>query len=91
MKSFIVRVVDKDQGACRACIPPINSSDGLRLFSRLSNCDLLSGKNASLSSLHLLFGGGFSICKTAQRYCYVYPLRRNQDPAPLPQGYTIVS
>ena len=25
---------------------------------------------------------GFSICKTAQRYCYVYPLRENQDPAP---------
>ena len=27
-------------------------------------------------------GGGFSICKTAQRYCYVYCLRGNQDPAP---------
>ena len=28
---------------------------------------------------HLL---GFSFCRRAQRYCYVYPLRRNQDPAP---------
>ena len=27
-------------------------------------------------------GGGFSICKRAQRYCYVYCLRGNQDPAP---------
>ena len=27
-------------------------------------------------------GGGFSIWRTAQRYCYVYPLMRNQDPAP---------
>ena len=27
-------------------------------------------------------GRDFSICKTAQRYCYVYPLRENQDPAP---------
>ena len=26
--------------------------------------------------------GGFSVCKTAQRYCYVYPLRGNQDPVP---------
>ena len=24
--------------------------------------------------------GGLSICKTAQSYCYVYPLRENQDP-----------
>ena len=24
--------------------------------------------------------GSFSICKAAQRYCYVYPLRGNQDP-----------
>ena len=27
-------------------------------------------------------GGGFSIWRTTQRYCYVYPLMRNQDPAP---------
>ena len=27
-------------------------------------------------------GGGFSICKTAQRCCSVYLLRGNQDPAP---------
>ena len=26
--------------------------------------------------------GGFSICKTAERYCYAYPLRRDQDPSP---------
>ena len=27
-------------------------------------------------------GGGFSIWRTTQRYCYVYPLMRNQDFAP---------
>ena len=26
-------------------------------------------------------GGGLSACRRAQRYCYVYSLRRNQDPA----------
>ena len=46
---------DKDQGVYRACIPSIQKSSGIKwfqvwllLFSRLSNCDLLSGvKNAS--------------------------------------------
>ena len=27
-------------------------------------------------------GEGFCVCKTAQRYCYVYPLRGNKEPAP---------
>ena len=27
-------------------------------------------------------GGGLSSCRRAQRCCYVYPLRSNQDPAP---------
>ena len=27
------------------------------------------------------WGGGFSICKTVQRYCYVYPLRGYQEPS----------
>ena len=27
-------------------------------------------------------GGGLSACRRAQRYCYVYSLRRNQDTAP---------
>ena len=31
--------------------------------------------------LHL--GWGLSSCRRAQRYCYVYSMRRNQDPAPL--------
>ena len=26
--------------------------------------------------------GSFHVCKAAQRYCYVYPLRGNQDPTP---------
>ena len=38
--------------------------------------------------LHL--GGGLSFCRT-QRYYYIYSLRRNQDPAPGPQGCTIAS
>ena len=31
---------------------------------------------------------GFKFCRKAQRYCYVYPLRRNQT---LPQGCAVVS
>ena len=27
-------------------------------------------------------GGGFSNCKTVQRYCYMYPLRGYQEPSP---------
>ena len=30
--------------------------------------------------LHM--GGGLSSCRRTQRYCYVYPFRRNWDPAP---------
>jgi len=28
----------------------------------------------------LLLGGALSSCRRTGRYCYVYPLRRNQDP-----------
>ena len=51
-------VADKDQGACRACVPSIQRSSGIRWFCdgllwflRLLNCDLLSGmKRASSNS-----------------------------------------
>ena len=42
------------------------------------------GVSVLVGSIQLTFPTwwGFSICKTAQRYCCVYHLRGNQDPAP---------
>ena len=36
----------------------------------------------SASSYHPPPGWGLSSCRRTQRYCYIYSLRRNQDPAP---------
>ena len=43
-----------------------------------------SGDHALWTAYYLILppSGGFNICKTTRRYCYVYPLRGNQDPAP---------
>ena len=38
-----------------------------------------SGAQPEVTLLHL--GGGLNSCRRTQRYCYVYSLRRNQDPA----------
>ena len=48
-----------------------------------SNCNW-PGVSVLVGSIQLPFPTwwGFSICKTAQRYCCVYHLRGNQDPAP---------
>ena len=62
--------------ACIALIWPQESSDELLWF---SNCDLLWNKECG-SSKHLPLVGGFSSVKEL-RYCYVYPLRQNHDPA----------
>ena len=47
-----------------------------------------SGVSLFMGNILLLPNGGFCICKTAQRYWYVYPLRGQET---LPQACTIVS
>lgn len=40
------------------------------------------GQHTVTSSTQCGWWWGFSICKTVQRYCYMYPLRGYQEPSP---------
>ena len=73
----------------RVCAGPALLQSGLRQspdellwFLRLSDCDLLWNEERFIKYLTSSICWGFQFCRRAQRYCHVYPLRRNQDPAP---------
>ena len=71
-KVFIGKIWEE---GCRAC-------DFLLIGWWWSNRVVLQESCAQPEFTILHLHGGLSSCRKTQRYCYVYSLRRNQDPAP---------